>query len=60
MQMPIMCRYPCVSRETEHEVQAFVSYLVGLEDSSRLYEESRLFERFTLSKEVLSQDCRPS
>lgn len=45
--------YPCVPGETRERVQTVLSYLLGLEDSSKFYEKSRSFVRDRLSREVL-------
>jgi hypothetical protein len=45
-----------VSPDTNDKVEAIMSYLVGVEDKSKLYEKSRIFTKSTLPKDILSQD----
>lgn len=51
IQVPIGFCYLCMSKETIEKAEAIVTYLLGLEDGSELYEESRVFVRSTLPKE---------
>lgn len=55
-QMPIRFTAHFVSRETRRKVKTVTSYLVDLEDRSKLYEDPRLFAKSTLPKEILCQD----
>jgi hypothetical protein len=55
-QMPIRFTAHFVSWETRRKVETVTSYLVDLEDRSKLYEESRIFAKSTLPKEILCQD----
>jgi hypothetical protein len=45
-----------VSPDTGDKVESIMSYLVGEEDKSKLYEESRIFVRSALPKDILCQD----
>lgn len=54
LQMPIYYVAHCVTPETEKQIDAVLSYLVGVESDSRVSEKRRSFCRSLLPKEVLS------
>jgi hypothetical protein len=54
LQVPIFYRAYMVSPETDKQVDAVLSYLVGIEGNSAVNEKVRVFQRSTLPKEVLS------
>jgi hypothetical protein len=53
LQLPILYIARCVPREAAKEVDAIIGYLVGEKNIPRIHEVSLLFEKSTLSKEVL-------
>jgi hypothetical protein len=56
IQLPICFGRSGLSPETTEKVETITSYLVGVEDRSKLYEESRIFVKSTLPKDILCQD----
>ena len=53
LQVPIWLVSVCVSPKTEKQVDAVLSYLVGIDEHSTASEKRRLFVRTELPKEVL-------
>jgi hypothetical protein len=59
-QVPIRFTSHFVSRETRRKVETVTGYLVDVEDRSKLYEESRIFVKSTLPKDILCQNQEPT
>jgi hypothetical protein len=56
IQIPVLFPRICVAAETRKKAEFIVSYLADVEDTSKLYEKSRIFTKSTLPKDILRQD----
>ncbi|MFH1115942.1 MAG: hypothetical protein V1792_18680 [Pseudomonadota bacterium] len=54
LQVPIFYRAYMVTPETDKQVDAVLSYLIGIQSDTRVEEKSRSFCRALLPKELLS------